>query len=493
MKDKQTNRFMAGKLGKRSVYFATILSAAALLLILNGVVTLLAEYFPVLRFDLTKTKLFELSAQTAEQIQGIKDKVTVYVLAREETFTDTSEYNALANEVIRQFGKTNGASIEVVYVDYVKDPTFAASYPNLIMKHGDILVVCGEKNSLVKTEDLFNYVVGPAGELSIASSRAEEAIYTAILSVTSGSPIPVTVITGHGEYTMSDFYSLLEKNNYTIASQNLVTGSIDPAARIVLITAPKSDFSEGELEKLDEFLLSGGQYGKIILYCADAEQPDMPVLSGFLREWGVMVDDGAVFETNDRRVYNYHPFYAIADYAEGDYSGMLRNMEKPMLMPVSRPLTRTFEYRNNYSAKILLEFAASAGVRPSNAPGNFTADDAVRRGPLPALILSSYSVLNRQTARVDKASHVLISGSAGMLDGYAVNNPSFSNAEYLVNILNSLSGRRDIIAFRPKSFGAAGLMLSRTAVNVLGGVLIILIPVLLILGGIIIWIRRSGS
>jgi len=480
------------KLGKKSVHIALIVSAAALLLIVNSLITALAEYVPALSFDLTKTKLFELSPRTAEQLRSLTNPLTIYVLAREETFTGTSDYNAQANEVIRQFGKVGGA-INVVYVDYVKDPTFASSYPNLIMKHGDILISANGKNSLVKTEELFNYMTAPTGELAIASSKAEEAIYTAILSVTSDNPIQVTVLSGHGEYTMTDFYGLLEKNNYTLTTQNLVTGSIESTAQILLIVAPKTDFTEGELEKLDAFLVSGDQYGKTILYCADVDQPELPVLSGFLNEWGVMVDNGAVFETNEKRVYNYHPFFAVADYTEDSYSGMLKDMQKPMLMPVSRPLTRIFEFRNNYSARVLLEFASSAGVRPSNAPDTFTADDAVRHGPIPALILSSYSILDRQTARVDRASHILISGSTGMLDAYAVNNPSFSNGEYLVNVLNSLSGRKAGITFQPKSFSTAGLMLSRTAVNVIGGIFIFLIPALLILAGILVWVRRSAS
>jgi ABC-type uncharacterized transport system involved in gliding motility auxiliary subunit len=36
-------------------------------------------------------------------------------------------------------------------------------------------------------------------------------------------------------------------------------------------------------------------------------------------------------------------------------------------------------------------------------------------------------------------------------------------------------------------------MLSRTAVNMLGAVLIIIIPALILLAGIIIWLRRSRS
>ncbi|MDR2742544.1 MAG: hypothetical protein LBB98_10375 [Treponema sp.] len=58
----------------------------------------------------------------------------------------------------------------------MKNPAFASSYSGLVMKHGDVIVALagetgGEKNSLVKTEELFNYARGRQGEFSIVSSR----------------------------------------------------------------------------------------------------------------------------------------------------------------------------------------------------------------------------------------------------------------------------------------------------------------------------------
>jgi ABC-type uncharacterized transport system involved in gliding motility auxiliary subunit len=262
---------------------------------------------------------------------------------------------------------------------------------------------------------------------------------------------------------------------------------------MLLIVAPKSDFSDEELQKLDAFLLNNENYGKIILYCADAEQGILPRLEEFLREWGVSVEDGAVFETNDQRVYNYHPFYDVADYDEDIFAEKFLELGKSVLMPVSRPIRLLWEHRNNYSASTILEFAASTGVRPSSATAGFTADDAVWRGPIPALVLSSYAVRSRETARIEKASYLLVSGSAGMLDGYAVNNPGFSNAEYLVHLINQLAGRNANISFRPKSFSGKDLMLNRAQINTLGAVLILVIPLIILCSGIIIWIRRSRS
>lgn len=485
-------RYGKGKFGKQGLFVFTVSAAFLILFLLNLCVTALAREYPFLSFDLTKSGLFALSPQTTENIRALRKPVTIFVLARESDFAKVSSYNAQANEIIKQYEKNSG-SISLVYVDYVKDPAFAASYPGVIMKHGDILVSCEGNYTLVKTEELFNYAVSAGGSLSILSSKAEEAVYTAILKVSSDKQIEAVVSAGHGEYTMGDFSELLRKNNYRISARNLVTGDIDPSTDIVLIIAPKSDFGEGELEKLDRYLANGGKYGKTILYCADAEQPPLEALSVFLREWGVLAGDGAVFETDENRVYNYHPFYAVADYAEDNYSELLRGMAKPMLMPVSRPLETIFEYRNNYSTKVLLSFAASAGVRPSGASADFTADDAVRRGPIPALVLCAYSLADRRTGKTAAASYLLVSGSAGMLDGYSVNNPSFSNGEYLVNLLNSLTNRTDVIAFQPKSFTGSPLNLPRAKVNALGLACIALVPLLLLAAGLAVWIRRRRA
>jgi hypothetical protein len=473
---------------------ASILCAAALVCLLNGVFLLLARRFPGLSVDLTAGRLFTLSEGTMAHIGNLQQDVTISVLAREETFAETSSYNAQANAVFREFAK-NSPRISLVYVDYVRNPGFAASWPGLVMKHGDVLVAAAGsgKHSLVRTEELFNYARGRQGELSIVSSRAEEAICTAILGVTSDRPLRAVFITGHAEYTMDDFAALLGKNNYQTAPWNLMRGRIDPGTDIAFIVAPKEDFTPEELERLDEFLINGGDYGKTLFYCADPSQPPLERIAVFLREWGVQAEEGVVFETDETRVYNYQPFYAMADYAEEEYSGQLLTAAKPLLAPVSRPLRILFEYRNNYSAKPLLEFGPSAGVRPPEAGETFTARDAVLRGPFPALVLSRYSVINRETGKAERVSNVLTAGSAGMLDTLTVDNPAFANAEYLVNLLNRLSGRRDIIPLRPKSFTGRGLNLPRFTVNLLGLVFVFLIPAAILAAGLAVWIKRRRA
>lgn len=476
------------KCGARSVFVLLPAMALVLTILLNIFGALLTERFG-LTADLTQNKLYQLSGETVEYLQTLKQPVSIQMLAREEIFAGVSAYNAQANEILHKFAQ-NGKNVTLSYVDFVKDPTFASRYPSLTMKQGDVLVSSGEKYRLVKTEELFNYSTTAANQLVIASSKAEQSLLTAVLNVTSEEKVTVAVIGGHAEYEMPAFQTLLTNNNYALSNVNLLTGTLAPETKIALLIAPKTDLSAEEIDKLDAFLANDGQYGKTLLYCADAEQGRLPNMEAFLKEWGVSVDDGAVFETDENRVYNYHPFYAVADYVDEGFAAKLKASSSPFLMPLAKPLTVVFQHRDNYAVRVLLQYGKSAGVRPSDAPDSFIAADATRTGPIPALVQASIDILDSQTGAVKQSSRILISGSAGMLDTYSVENPSLTNAEYLLAALAHYSERTDIIQVRSKSITGAGLNLTQAQADTLGTIFTAGLPLAILAAGMTVWLRR---
>ena len=475
--------------GVKSIYALMMALAVVAVLLLNMVATALSDRYP-LKIDLTANKLFVLEPATREAISNISTPVKIQVLATEERFASTSAYNAQANEMMRQFAQLSD-SITLEYIDYVKNPTFAASYPDLTLKHGDILVSGGGRYKLVKTEELFQYTQTMTGQLAIAASQAEQAILTAILYVISEDLPVVAVVTGHNESDVSYFTTLLGQNNFEVQAVQLATQDIPAEVDILLLAAPKTDLTSGELQKLDRFLRNDGSYQKVLFYCADAEQPPLPSLEAFLAEWGVIPTDGAVFETNENRVYNYHPFYAVADYVNPDYAAMLRSTQVPFLAPISRPLKILFEYQDGYSTDLLLQFGASAGVRPSDAGEGFTADDATQRGPIPALVRCDYTLRQSgNAAAVAARSTLLVSGSAEMLQGYAVGSPAFSNAQYLLNLLNDLLKREAPLTVAPKTMAGTALNLTQQQADNLGTLFILMIPAVTLAFGLAVWLMR---
>ncbi|HVI39941.1 MAG TPA: Gldg family protein [Anaerovoracaceae bacterium] len=480
---------MKNRLFQTKLYFwILIIILIAGVFLLNFVLNLLNERHE-LSFDLTSNELFDISEESKELIASLKDDIKINVLAKEVDFVSVSTYMAQANEVIRQYDKL-GRTITVDYVNYVADPTFASKYPDVVMAHGDILVTCGNKHRVITTKELFNYTYDSKGNAAIASSKADQVLSAALLNVTGDEQVLVTILTGNGEYSMPSFESLLKNNNFEVTSKNLVTEDLDPNCKLAVLVSPHSDLSPEVINKLDKFLYNKGEYGKTLLYTADAEQRPLPNLDVFLKEWGVKVGDGAVFETKENRVFNYHPFYAVADYVDETYQGMLRDKTTPMLMPISRPLKVLFDYRNNNSTTLLLQFGESAAVRPSDAPDSFTQADAAIRGPIPALVLASYSINDKETGKVQKQSNILVSGSSGMLDAYSIDNSSLSNSEYLLNVFNTLAERKETVKIQSKTITGNELNISTAEANWLGLIFALLIPLAILAMGVGIWLFR---
>lgn len=477
------------KLAQTKLYFwILIIILIAAVFLVNFVLGLLNQKYP-LSADLTKDRLFDISEESGELIKTLKKEVHIYVLAKEDDFVGASTYMAQANEMIKEYDKL-GKNIKVDYVNYVADPTFASKFPDVVMSHGDILVTSGNKHRVIATKELFNYTYDSKGNSAVTSSKADQVLAAALLNVTSEEQVTVNILSGNGEYTMNSFEALLKNNNFNVSAKNLATEDLDADCKLAVLVSPHTDLSPEAVSKLDQFLYNQGRYGKTLLYTADAEQKALPNLEGFLKEWGVEIGDGAVFETKENRVFNYHPFYAVADYADETYFGMLRDKTTPMLMPLSRPLKIIFDYRNNNSAKLLLEFGKTAAVRPSDAPDSFTQADASVRGPIPALVLASYSVNDKETGQVKLQSNIIVSGSSGMLDSYSIDNSSLANSEYLLNLINTLTEKKETVKIQSKSITGNELNISTSQANWLGLIFALLIPLAILAAGIGIWLYR---
>lgn len=477
------------KNGAKSLHVILIILAAVMLLLVNVVAGALDDKYQ-LSFDLTSNKAFGLKDETLEYIKSLDNPILIRVLAQEERFADTSIYNAQANEIMKEFAK-NSNQITIEYVDYVRNPGLVAEYPDLTIKHGDIIVESNQRYRLIPTEELFNYEKNAAGKLTITSSRAEEKIAVAVLHVTSTDMPKVVLLTGHEEDSLMGFKELLEDNNYEVASAQLATQNIDSSVEVVVVAAPKSDYSMEELDKLEAFLVNNGKYGKKLLYCADATQPSLPILESFLNEWGAKIDDGMVFETNQNRVYQYQPFYGIVDYVNEEYASKLKNQKTSVLMPVSRPLKQLFEYQENYKTNLLLQFGKTSGVRPSDADDNFKAEEAAIKGPIPALLLCSYQESSRQnTLDAKPASHILVSGSTRFLDEATLSTEAFSNAAYIMQVLNELCEKDSGIIVEDRSLVGTVLNITRQSADALGNIFVFIIPLAMLAAGCAVWFFR---
>lgn len=440
-----------------------------------------------LSLDLTANAAYEAGKETKELLAGLTKDVDLYVLTASDTFGGNA-YLIQAQRMLEQYPRLS-SHVKLTYVDYVSDPTFASKFPNLTLSQGDVLVTCGDMVKQLQISSLFNYEYSDSGNMTITSSRTEEALSAAIAYVVGGKQVTTAFLTGNGEPDKAVFGKLLSDNNFEVRSLNLATDGINASVNILMLIAPQIDLSEDSLKKLDDFLFNNGQYGKTLFYCADVTQKALPNMEAFLKEWGVAVEDGVVFETTASLTYQYQPYYPVAGYIDETYKGMLKDATRPMLMPLSRPLTVLFTNKDNNHTQILTQFGATSGVRPSSAQDTFTAKEATRWGPIPAFVLASKQIYGT-TGYVQARSNVLVSASAAMLDEYSLQNTSLANSEYVLDVFNSLSERKNTIAIEPKSLSGKTLAMSNAQATAIGILFAAALPLVVLAAGTAIWLVR---
>ncbi len=124
-------------------------------------------------------------------------------------------------------------------------------------------------------------------------------------SITETDTKKVAVISGHSNNSYTAAYSdLLVSNNYIITeiSDKLIS-EIPSEYDAIIISAPTTDFIGSELDVISEFLDNGGKLNKGLIFFADAASPYLPNLYTFLKQWGISIEEGIIFETNSENAY----------------------------------------------------------------------------------------------------------------------------------------------------------------------------------------------
>ena len=466
--------------------FVTLIALMTLSLYLFNMAVLRLSNRHSLFVDLTASQAFQLDEESIALLHSLEAPVHIDVLATEDSF-EGSPYLRQARQILNRYPAQSDL-VSLTYIDYQKDPSFAASYPDLTLSPGSILVTSGENQRLLTLKELFNYTATNQGGMTVASSRAQEAVSSAILQVTSGQKTRAAVLTGAGTAQMSALSSLLLDNNYQVEQKNIASDDLS-GFDVLLLLAPTVDLSEDSLNRLDSFLYNEGRYGKALVYAMDASQPSLPKMEAFLSEWGILPLDGAVFETRQQMTYSMQPYYPISEYRDEEITGKLRDRSIPVLMPRAKPYSVLFTARDRQQTRELTVFSETSGVRPGQAGSDFVPDKAAIRGPLPAMTLASRVVRDKETGQVS-ASHLIISASTAMLDAQWLQNPQLNNGEYLLKTLGSVLDQNQGVVIRPVSLASEALSLNSAAASLLGVLFAAVIPGLLLLAGVAVFLYR---
>ncbi|MBQ4100837.1 MAG: GldG family protein [Oscillospiraceae bacterium] len=476
------SNFKTGTLG---IIFIVIVTACVVLL--NVIFGMLENRNPM-RLDFTKNKIFEISDQTKDFVTNLTTDVNIYVLSDEVSFVNNNDYLYQANEVIKSYA-TLSDKIKVTYIDTAKNPSFATKYPKLSLSQYDILVDGEYDDYVVDPNDLFNieysynYYGGQEGK--IASSKAEQTMTAAIMNVSTKNKAKVVFVKGHDEPDLEMMQALFPQNNYQVSNVTLATEEIPEDTSIVIITAPVRDFTEDELAKIDAYLDNNGNLGKNLIYLAHISQPELPLLNSFLEEWGIAVLEQGVYETSNTKIYSStSPHIVAVDYSELDYSAEFLNSNVPFLSPNSVRFELAFTSKGAKTAKQLLNFSETAKAIDKTAEEYSNSDED---GPFPAAILCEE--LGTSGGKSTESRVVAFASAESFVDSI-INSTIYSNGEYLMNLCNIISDNEVGLAIVPKQIEYSEINVSYAGAVAMAIGFSIVLPLIILIVGIVIWVRR---
>lgn len=455
------------------------------MIVLNMIAGKLETKIPALRVDTTTEKFFEISDETLKFAKSVNKDVEIFVMCTEDNFIsyDGDGYFKQANSILNQFANSND-KITLRYIDMLANPTFVSNYPDdsASITASDIIVQSGEDYKIIKASDMFNISYDSSTYLSyITSSRAEQAVASAVLNVTSDEKLNVAFLIGYNEQEYEDFQSFLSANGCNTTKVSLLSEEIGEDIDVAIIFSPTTDYDVEAVEKVENWLNLGG---KGLIYTPYYLSEETPQLDAMLEQYGLKVGDGIVFENDTSRLVSTDSYFiTLTDYVNTDFTDSLKSTDKPVISALAKPV----EITDKDKARLMLQGSETAGIYPIDADGLEDTDD---------LIVPNVGVCAIGTNQVtdDSKSSIVVVGSSMALSSDAFTRAAYNNGDYFLNVVNVMSGKEaSIISISPKSVDAERLGLTAEQMHRFGFIFMALIPIITLVIGFVIWFRRRNK
>ena len=485
---------------------ATAITAvvAVLVVVLNVVVSLLADRFPI-NIDLTQNKLFSLSDNSVEIAKSINKDVQVIVFGSEDLYknpnmgSDYYQVEALYKEIykaLQQYTSYSGGKVTVKYEDLNLNPQLATQYNKYEVTSGDILLLCGDRYQKASFNDMYEISGDGYTQAQTVSSKVEVALASRIKNVMRDTVQVITAFVGHeeDEDTVSALKSIYEANGYEFKELNLASSEeIDANTVAGLIVGPTKDFTAEEIERLQKWLDNDGKLDRNLMVFADF-QAECKNLYEFLNvEYGLEVTDNLIMETSLTRTFRYSGYYPYADTADTEFTKDLSGSGN-VLIPLTRQIITHKE--NNAenslynvplitspeSAKLMKIKDATDENASSEDDKSFAADAYPING-MAAAVKWTY-VDNEQVK-----TNVILSGSSQII--LAASQANVKNENVLISALNAMTGVVDDINVSTKSLERDTITFSDSTTLIVGlGVFTVGIPVIILVICLVVFLKR---
>lgn len=515
------------KHGSMAIAFTAVF--VAVLVLINIVATQVFERFP-LSFDMTSNSSYSISDETIDYVKSIEKDVKITVLAEKDTFDSQNVYTLQADEILQKYAQYN-SKITIEYVDFLSNPNVVSQYDDGLSAYDIIFETTQigddgkeyKRTSVVSPLDLVNFSSEVVSSLSssgmtletmalsyygnelnfvtayatqtfsnsagektnfIESSNAEQAYTSALMIVTDSNPVKITLLTGRGEAAPLNYYqTLMKANGYEVDSVNITTEDIPADTDLAVIAAPTVDYTDAEVKKVSDFLNNGTKLGKNLMYIESVQQPDTPKIDELLEEYGIILEDYCMYDAESSNVSNG---YLKVNLSAEDYEKDIKNDSLTMLtMLYTKPITLKFDEEDMKKTVAILK-TADTGFKADMNTG-----DKISSGEQIAAAIGYKAAFNDDNT--ESYSQVLALGSEFLLDDSILQATQYANSQWILSVTNQMTGKTTSgITIEPSKIGGELFELTDAQISIYKWTFILVIPLIVLVIGIVVWIRRKN-
>ena len=451
-----------------TIVFASLLVAA----------NVLVARFPR-TWDATEAKVFTLGDKTRSVVSGLDKPVELRAF-----FSAGDRGHSGLDDLLSRYAALS-RNLTYRFVDPEKEPQEADRYG--VTRQGILAASCG-----AETAQTGGSSAGTFGEGEVTSL---------ILKVTRPGGKRLYALTGHGEPEVSDVTSaaglggvaaVLKDDNVEVRPLFLATAAAVPDdAAGVILAGPVKPLIPHEQDALRAYLARGGRLFAMINPGTD------PGLDALLADYRLVLNDDMIVDQEeiaflgarlglDPLVEDFPPHPITRGFKQRIRLSQARSItikvEGGLPGVVTQPVARTRE-----------SAWGETGWRDMMKTGRVAKDASDAAGPLPVVATASAKIAGEGDAPVDapaREGRIVLAGDA---DWVANGNlGAFFNREFLVNAVHWLMGSEDLIVGPPKTLRASRLDLTTADQRNLFRFGVLLLPEVLLIGGIVSWLRRKS-
>lgn len=449
-----------------------IAAAVAVVVVLNIVMSELPSSWTSI--DLTSEKLYSLTDQTKEYVEGIQDDVTIYVLSSEDSQDVTLKQTLQRYEDLSKH-------ITVEYVDPTINPTFAKQYTDQQVSTNSLIVVSDKRNKVINYSSIYETSVDYQTYSSTTTGYDGEGQITSALDYVLSDDMPKAyATTGHGETSISGTFTAgLKKENVDYESLNLMDYDAVPEdASVLLINAATSDFSADDKDKVINYLNAGGNVVFIASYAAE----NTPNLDSILEYMGMHLADGMVVDQGKENYYR-SPYYLLPTISVSNYtSGVYGNYY--VFAPLSKGIVIDNEEAEGMTYTTFLSTSDDSYSKLNvGNMDNADKEEGDIDGPFGIGVSAQKTVENGTATMVVFGCDQMFTDEASTMVGGA-------NLTVFTNTVGSFADHEVSVSIPVKEYERSRLTVSQASVFAIAPIVTVILPVVFLVAGFVIWLTR---